>query len=410
MGKKILSLESLRGLAALAVVLDHYFRTFFPYIYVSNRPSHSSFEWYFINTPLFLAINGIFSVMVFFVLSGFVLSYGYFKRPEKFDFVTAIVKRYFRLTPIVFVSIMLAFMLLKLHLFFNAQAGLMPDSWKSQDINLFAALWQGIAGVYITSPDEASLNSVLWTIYFEMVGSVLIFAILAMVGRDTRRWYVYGFLTIILLGTNFIGFIAGIILADLYHNKSKLYEAIANLPVFYKAAALVIGVYLASFPPLRTVADLSLLYRPLLFIPNNYDLNKSIVHLTAAVIILTLVLTSKRLKRVFEWRPFVFLGTISYSMYATHLLVLGSVVSLTFYVATQNHIAYNYAAAIAMAAYIPTVLIVATIVMKYVDKPAIMLSRFAGKLFHKRYPNKGDVTSLPLSLPDESPSTWKISS
>lgn len=408
MGKKILSLESLRGLAALTVVFDHFTRTFFPYIFVSTRPSHSSYEWYFSHTPLFLLVNGAFSVVVFFVLSGFVLSLGFFKRPERFDFVTAIVKRYFRLTPIVFVSVLLAFVLLKLHLFYNTQAGLMPTSWKSQDVDLFGALWQGIAGVYITAPDDFSLNSVLWTIYYEMIGSVLIFATMAMVGRDTRRWYVYSFLFIILIGTNYVGFIAGLVLADLYYNRSKVFETIANLPVFYKATALMIAIYLASFPPLRTASDLSLLYRPIFFLQNNYDLNKMIVHVTAAVIILTLVLTSKRLKKLFELKPFVYLGTISYSMYATHLLVLGSVGSFAFYVATKNHIAYNYAAAIAMAAYLPTVLIVATIVMRYVDKPAILLSRFAGRMFQKKYPQ--NVSPLPLSLPEEAPSNWKISS
>jgi len=376
-GKRILSLESLRGLAALTVVFDHFFRTFYPFTFVDTRPQHSSFEWFFIHTPLFVTINGAFAVMIFFVLSGFVLSYGFFKRPERFDFVRALVKRYFRLTPVVLGSVLLAFVLLKLHLFFNTQAGLMPTSWKNDDIGLVSAIWQGIAGVYITTPNDASLNSVLWTIYYEMIGSVLIFAILAMVGRDHRRGYVYAFLVFILIGTNFIGFVAGLILADIYHNRSQVYKFIANLSIIYKGLALTAALYFASFPPLRNAENLSLVHRPLLFL-DNYTLNQTIVLLIAAVTIIVLVLTSKRLNKLLELKPLVFLGSISYSMYAIHLLVLGSAASLAFYLAQQQGLPYNYSAAIAVGVYLPTVLIVAVLFNKFVDKPAIALSRIAG--------------------------------
>jgi len=376
-GKRILSLESLRGLAALTVVFDHFFRTFYPFTFVDTRPQHSSFEWFFIHTPLFVTINGAFAVMIFFVLSGFVLSYGFFKRPERFDFVKALVKRYFRLTPVVLGSVLLAFILLKLHLFFNTQAGLMPTSWKNDDIGLVSAIWQGIAGVYITTPNDASLNSVLWTIYYEMIGSVLIFAILAMVGRDHRRGYVYAFLVFILIGTNFIGFVAGLILADIYHNRNQVYKFIANLSIIYKGLALTVALYFASFPPLRNAENLSLVHRPLLFL-DNYTLNQTIVLLIAAVTIIVLVLTSKRLNKLLELKPLVFLGSISYSMYAIHLLVLGSAASLAFYLAQQQGLPYNYSAAIAVGVYLPTVLIVAVLFNKFVDKPAIALSRIAG--------------------------------
>lgn len=387
-GKRILSLESLRGLAALTVVFDHFFRTFYPFTFVDTRPSHSSFEWFFIHTPLFVTINGAFAVMIFFVLSGFVLSYGFFKRPAKFDFVSAIVKRYFRLTPVVLASVLLAFVLLKLHLFFNTQAGLMPTSWKNDDIGLVSAIWQGLAGVYITTPNDASLNSVLWTIYYEMIGSVLIFAVLAMVGRDHRRGYVYAFLTFILIGTNFIGFIAGLILADIFHNRNQVYKFIADLSVFYKGIALAVALYLASFPPLRNAENLSLVHRPLLFL-DNYTLNQTIVLLIAAVIIIVLVLTSKRLNKLLELKPLVFLGSISYSVYAVHLIILGSAASLAFYLAQQQGLSYNYSAAIAVAVYLPVVLIVAVLMNKFVDKPAIALSRMAGKSLFTRNSLKG---------------------
>jgi peptidoglycan/LPS O-acetylase OafA/YrhL len=211
-----------------------------------------------------------------------------------------------------------------------------------------------------------------------------------MVGRDHRRGYVYAFLVLILIGTNFIGFIAGLILADIYHNRDRVYKFIANLSVFYKTFALTVAIYMASFPPLRNAENLSLVHRPLLFL-DNYVLNQTIVHLIAAVIIIVLMLTSKRLNKLFELKPLVFLGSISYSMYAIHLLILGSAGSLAFYVAQSYGLPYNYSAAIAMGAYLPTILIASLLMNKFVDQPAIALSRMAGRsLFARSETNSKD--------------------
>lgn len=100
--KKILALESLRGLAALIVVFCHIASGFYPAMVIGPvaAKAHSSFEKFVLSTPLNMFINGSFAVTCFFVLSGFVLSYGYFSRST--DLVAASIKRYFRLVPVVF--------------------------------------------------------------------------------------------------------------------------------------------------------------------------------------------------------------------------------------------------------------------------------------------------------------------
>lgn len=378
---KILALESLRGLAAFSVVLDHYFRTFYPATFANNAPSHSNYEWLFVETPLFFLVNGAFAVIIFFVLSGFVLSYGFFKKGSG-DLVGSVVKRYFRLTPVVLASVLLAFLLLKLDLFFNDDAGIMPVSWQDDSVTFGQALWDGLIGVYIIQPGDSSLNSPLWTIYCEMIGSVIVYAILALLGKDRRRVIVYPFLVLILLNTYFIGFIVGLILADLYHNRHSLFEKIAAIPTPIKITLLFAALWMASFPPLRTPETTALIHQPLLFIGDFYGFNANLVHLVGAVIIICLILTSQRLAKVGEFKPFVALGAASYSLYATHLIVLGSVCSFAFFIATQTfHLPYNVAALVAFMAYVPSALVVAMIMKKYVDEPSINLSRAASGWF-----------------------------
>lgn len=374
---KILSLESLRGLAAFVVILDHFFRTFYPATFANGNITHSNYEWLFIKTPLFAVVNGSFAVVVFFVLSGFVLSYGYFKKGSA-DFVSSVIKRYFRLMPIVLGSILLAFLLLKLNLFFNSKAGIMPFSWRDNTISFGQALWQGLIGVFMVQPGDASLNSPLWTIYYEMLGSVLVYSLLALLGKDKRRVMVYPFLILIFINTYFIGFIVGIILADLYCNRQNIFAYISRAPAVIKCVALSLAIWMASFPPLRTNDTTALIHRPLLFI-EDYGLNATIVHLAGAIIIILLILSSHRLNKIFEFKPFLALGSVSYSLYATHLIVLGSIASLVFFITTQHfHLPYNTSAMITFALYIPSALAVAAIFRKYIDKPSIKLSKIVG--------------------------------
>ncbi len=383
-GKKIFSLESLRGLAAFAVVLDHFFSALFPHTLDGESAMHTKYEWFLSNTPLQILINGPFAVSIFFVLSGFVLSYGYFKHPETYDLIGATIKRYFRLTPIVLAAILFSFLLLKLNLYFNDDTGLMSLYVRDNSISVLYAIWQGLAGIYIVQPGIDSLNPVFWTIYYEMIGSVLVFATLALLGRDRRRTYVYPFIILILLSTHFSGFIIGMVLADLYVNRQSLFDSITKLPVFYKMGLLFLGVYLGSFPPIRTVETIGRIHQPLFFITGNYEFNRMIIHNLAAIIFIVLLLCSRRLNRFLEFRVLTKLGGASYSLYATHQLILWSVGFYVFMVATRHGMSYISSAGMALAVYVPTALLVSEIFRRYVDVPSIALSRKVGELVHRK--------------------------
>src|SRR5580692_8294430 len=83
-----LPLEALRGLAALVVVVWHFFLGLDPA--VLSLPGLRG-------TPFFAFVHGSAAVGVFFVLSGYVLTRRYFETGQKRVLVIGALKRWFRL-------------------------------------------------------------------------------------------------------------------------------------------------------------------------------------------------------------------------------------------------------------------------------------------------------------------------
>lgn len=375
--QKILALESLRGLAALIVVFSHIVAAFYPALALgsSQAVSHSKFESIILTTPLGALVNGHVAVIVFFILSGFVLSYGYFTR--SIDLVSAAVKRYFRLVPIVFASILLSYFLFSLHLYQNDTAGAASGSgwlaqfWR-QDTSVMNAIWQGLVGTFAQLPDTTSLNPVLWTIYYELIGSLLVYAILGFVGKDDRRWIIYAIFTFIFIGTFYVGFIVGMALCDLFVHKPHIFQKLGRIPKGYKLGALFAAITLASYPAYATLVDFGLLHKSLIIVPST-EINRNILYGLAGIIIVVLILTSHKVKSVFEFKPFVVLGGLSYSLYATHLLILGSFGAAVF-LAFKSFLPYNIAVLATVPCFLVAAILVAYLFKRYVDAPSIKLS------------------------------------
>jgi Acyltransferase family len=68
--RRVNHLDGLRGIAALTVVVFHYLSAFVPAL----TPDQTANPYWLSDTPLAVVFNGPFAVVVFFVLSGFVVS------------------------------------------------------------------------------------------------------------------------------------------------------------------------------------------------------------------------------------------------------------------------------------------------------------------------------------------------
>lgn len=378
--QKILALESLRGLAALTVVLGHFAAAFYPAMVIGVPAAggiHSRFDELILQSPLNIFISGDFAVYCFFVLSGFVLSFSFFL--YSIDLVSATIKRYFRLAPMVLASVLFSYFLLKFGLYHNVELSQLTGSnWVAQfwrfPIDFLEAIWQGLLGTFLVQPNHTiSLNPVLWTIYFEFIGSLLVFAFLALGGKDKRRWLLYILFILATISTYYSAFIIGVLLSDLYVQRNELFRKLGFMKRGYKIALIVIAIYLASYPAYTT--DVGIVHSAVWLYDNNIQLTQSILYITASVIFIILLLTSHRVKTILEMKPFVFLGSISYSIYATHLSVLGTLAASLF-ITFQSFLPYNYAALVTFVIFVPSAIGVAYLFRRYIDVPSIELSKF----------------------------------
>ncbi|OME07846.1 hypothetical protein BSK64_06205 [Paenibacillus odorifer] len=380
---KLKFIDGLRGVAALIVVLNHFAVGFYPALYngdINQVHTQSNLELIIAKSPLNLIYNGSFAVCIFFLLSGYVLSYKYFNTKKIDVLVESAVKRYFRLLTPVLASIVLAFLLMKFSLFYNKEAGTLSFStwWLSTfwdfDASIIDVVKNAFFGVFFNN--DGKYNAVLWTMTYELFGSFIVFGFAALFGRVRRRYLFYIIAIILTYNTYYLGFILGMILSDIniggYFNKSFFRN------FFFKMILMVIGLYLASYPSAATVNNS--IYKSI-----EATDPKTIVlyHTLGAFCIILVLLNSVKFQTIFSTKVFEFFGKISFSMYLLHLLVIGSLSSYIF-ITLIDHVSYSIAVMISLFITLPILLTLSYLMYKHVDKNGIKL---ANSIFNRFFKN-----------------------
>jgi peptidoglycan/LPS O-acetylase OafA/YrhL len=367
---KIKYLDGLRGLAAFVVVLSHFVVVFFPALYTADVVETrfvSQLDLIIAGTPLNVIYNGNFAVCIFFILSGYVLTYKFFRDKNPEALASGVFRRYFRLLVPVLFSNFLVFILMKLSLFHNVEAGIITkstwwfsDAWKFRP-NFFGMLKESFFGVFIL--DESNYNPVLWTMTYEFFGSFLVFIVAAVFGRFKYRNLIYFVLCCLLFQTYYMAFIAGLILSDLTFN--------GYLEVFEKKIAklILVGLLLGSYPAGMDVTNTVYDIIHFRFLNNN----PMFFHILGSVCIMLAIINSKKLQRLFSARPLAFLGRISFPMYLVHLTVIGTFSSFLF-IALLKHFDYNISFGISFILSMILIFIASVYINRYIDQKGIMFS------------------------------------
>ncbi|GAA4384077.1 acyltransferase [Hymenobacter koreensis] len=375
----------MRGLAALTILVNHYLTAFYPTMLTGEAAKAHVVQWpgaevAMAASPLnLLRSNGV-GVCVFFVLSGFVLSEAYFARPGALGLQAQAARRYVRLMLPVAVSALLGFVGLRLGWFLNDEVvATSGAAWFSRFWQTQPSVLQFAKDVVVDIPlsGEPAYNPVLWTLHLELMGSFLVFALLAFFASARRRGLIYA-VTVLLISLStwsfyLVAFVVGLALND-YRRHGPRWNAARNRG--FVTAALVLGfVVLGSFPTSYFVAWADSPYRWLKLPFLSLDRTEELFHIAAAALLLAALLSSGGLRRAFQARWLLFLGRISFALYLLHFLVLGSV-SAAVFLALQKHFSYHLSFGLMVLVSWPVLVLASMAMNRWVIRPSNRLSRY----------------------------------
>lgn len=311
----------------MIVVVSHFFQVFAPSVFEGREEiEHFAFEGIAARTPFNLLFNGNFSVCLFFVLSGYVLSYRFFGTGDRFIVYSSAIRRYFRLAVPALASVFLAYLILVLDLgAYDNIRGMtlssMPDPFAA-DANLLVMLKESLFHTFFTYGSQ--YNPVLWTMTYELFGSFMIFVFLIVCGRHRIRYAVYAILICLFIDSYYLGFVLGMLISDVKNSGRDRLAFIYQS--WIRLLLLCAGIYLGSYP---YVAPQGTIYSILQRGASNFDFFV-FYHVIGSFLILTVLLHSSRMQSIFSHRFFAYLGKISFSLYLVHFTIICSFGSYVF--------------------------------------------------------------------------------
>ena len=305
-GRRLCELDAIRGIAACIVVLDHF------YLVLSPETFPAWIQWGMQRTPLHLFISGTESVMLFFILSGFVLSLPFHRSPGRLGYRSFLAKRIAR----IYLPYLAALFLAVLgNIWYHGLAinSYFIQTW-SGPVEL-RTLWQHV--LFLGNYNCWAFNTAFWSLVYEMRISI-IFPILCLgvirigLARSILLAAGVAVLSVILrsAGINsgttdtlkFVSFfIVGILLAQFTPNIRKL---LSRIPIPLRLAGLLLSLLFYSLGHL---------------FPNAA---KDPMIIIGASGIIAAGLCEPEISKMLRLSLFQYLGRISYSIYLLHGTIL----------------------------------------------------------------------------------------
>lgn len=376
-------LDSLRGIAALIVVIVHYLAAFYPYAIFGNEggyQQHSSLEGIFFFPVFGLVVSGHFAVCLFFILSGYVISYQYLgERSQIGNIIKAIIKRPIRLGGLVYISIIFAAILWYFDLFLN-----LPASELTTSQPWFSNFWKGnfefsnLFYVLTTSAfsDGNHYNPPLWTIKIELYGSIMVYIFLLFFGRFKFRVLLLFSLIFVFYNSLYQGFWIGLTIAEVIKHHKSIKKFIAKPYCYW--IIFILFVYFSAYPNYTSQNFISKTIYSIL--PDDVNFGGG-YPMFSALLVFLLVSSSLTIQKLLRKPILKFLGKISYALYVMHIMFIGSISSwlyLYFYNDFGHHISFVIAFGISM----PCIILTSYLATLYVDIPSIHISKYVSNRFY----------------------------
>lgn len=378
MKNRLEELDSLRGVAAITVVLNHIFNVL-PAFYNSGNSVYLDILKF---TPLHVLWAGHEAVMLFFVLSGFVLALPFLKG-NNINYPRFLFKRICRIYIPYIIAVLAA-------IFFNKMFSRNGISELSAWFNI---AWtddlttSSIVNHLIMIGDYKNFqyNPVIWSLIHELRISLIFPFLMIIVLKLTWKKSIF-----ISLLITFFSFIA-IKISEKYLGYVNYGSSIMDS--FYYSSMFIIGAVLAKYlKELKECIKKHQKWKPFLFImsllcytyswwffPNvnffHLRLINEWVTVIGVVIIILLSLTSIKFSLLLRTKPCRFLGEISYSLYLWHAVTL-----LTFVNLWYGKIPLGY---LLLTAGL-TSIVIATISFRFIEKTSINIGNIKLKNFKEQ--------------------------
>lgn len=270
---------------------------------------------------LFIALNGSAAVNLFFVLSGFVLTYASINAMNTATLLRNAIKCWPRLAGPVAISTITSFIFFKLDFYHFEKAAVIIAKFAYAyetpfQPNFWAALQQGTVTTFFRG--ASYYNSSLWTMKYEFYGSFIALAIAYAAARTGLLWIplvalILSFLAVLHLQMEvyYLAFTSGVVL-------SLIAARPGRISVHSSLALIAIGLYFLGY------AGTNLgVYA---WVPAVLGQGKTlvVVQIAASFALLAGVILSPRTHAAFD-KPFMrFLGWLSFPLYLIHVLILCS--------------------------------------------------------------------------------------
>jgi len=317
---RITALDSVRGIASLSVVVHHCFLAFPMFLNTNyHKPTTNAFVNLMAYTPFHFLWAGHEAVILFFILSGFVLSLPYLNH-NKPTYLQYLIKRIFRIYVPYLVVILTSSVLLTLNLHRHGISSL-SDWFNTQWVDPIT-IKTILQMIFMVENYTQNVNTATWSLIVEMRISLLFPIIIFFVAKvNWKQSIIVGMMI-----TFFIAVINNYI-------KSDILNTIYYVPMF------IYGATLAKYR--ERVSSIIITIRPhikmlIVLIGINLYIIKwltpfKILHrqsiadcfiVLGSLIFISFAMSWPIFRELLEFRILQWLGNISFSLYLVHPVVL----------------------------------------------------------------------------------------
>ncbi len=320
-------LDGLRGIAATIVIFSHTLFWFLPAVHLGERTKGRPLDGIeLFNSPFSFFYRGGFSVSMFFILSGLVLTYSI---SRKSDVLSAIrkstLKRYIRLGFPVAISVLIGCLLMFAGVYEAPDISPLPvlSAPYSFTPNWLAAIKDALYGALLFG--DSRYNYVLWTIQIELIGSIAVFAGYALCGTNKNIFRIFCVVTFLALSasTNKLAMYTSLFFLGALLTTVEFSQQSTRARKVLSISGLIFGLYLAGFHSASDSYTAITAFTN--FISQNFNYAPSWLAIAPALggfLIVISILSSDSTYSILDSRPMKWLGKLSFSVYLLHTFVL----------------------------------------------------------------------------------------